>query len=799
LTTLPTPLPTLGPTPDSLTVTPSSLRIEGTCGSGFIGNGICPDSSNNCCSPWGWCGISTKHCNTTSSGPTNPVQTTPGLSCGNATVCLSRPTQISMKFNGGDCSQSTDGQDLRYLFCEDYGNITPVITNKYYIVAVDIKRGIQYFRGYVELKDNFLLRDGSSLMKANMNVTVYVSDKALPEEILQTIVFHTSCSQNLYLNDIFGSIQVVGFKNDEQNITSSCINTPTVSPTPTPVLITPMPTERNTNTLCGNESIGVCPDGQCCSPWGYCGTGYNYCGVETPNPTPNPATPRPTAGGTIEGTCVNGNIGDGICSDGTCCSKYGWCGITPEHCGDSSPLVTEIPPTPQPMPDPTLDSLTPSTTIQQPQGPTPVSFTISPTPQPTLGPTSGPAQNLLTPSPKIDSLTALPTPRPTLGPTSGPTLGSTPDASTILPTSEPTLGPTLGPTPGPISDSSTTHPTPQPTLGSTQVPTFKTSPGPTLFPTPFPTPFPTRLQSTLPSIPTSPSPSFLHSDVPSSFPSYSPSKVASRNPTNTPSAFSSDIPSPFLSLHPSNSPSDVRSSLPSIFFSNIPSPSPSLRLSKSPSKSPSSSPTIFRSTTPSSALSLRPSYHPSKSPSSSPTIFPSKMPSPSPSKNPSSNPSKSLINEGSNSPSQPPSQNTSSDTPSISLPPPCLKLDATTYNSGDPIAIHFDFEDAYNDDWIGIYTCDTNIYYHAFIWQWSCGNARCTNPVTNGKIIFDSLPYYNNFGPHEWPIIPTINKSTGDINQCFQAVYLRNDGPSVPPYTVLCESNEFTIFENDTT
>ena len=34
------------------------------------------------------------------------------------------------------------------------------------------------------------------------------------------------------------------------------------------------------------------------------------------------------------GTCGNGQRGDGICSDGTCCSMYGYCGTTDAHCCD---------------------------------------------------------------------------------------------------------------------------------------------------------------------------------------------------------------------------------------------------------------------------------------------------------------------------------------------------------------------------------------------------------------------------------------------------------------------------------
>ena len=45
-------------------------------------------------------------------------------------------------------------------------------------------------------------------------------------------------------------------------------------------------------------------------------------GVPAPGPGPSP-------GG---GTCGNGSPGDGVCADGTCCSQFGWCGTSAEHC-----------------------------------------------------------------------------------------------------------------------------------------------------------------------------------------------------------------------------------------------------------------------------------------------------------------------------------------------------------------------------------------------------------------------------------------------------------------------------------
>ena len=41
--------------------TTNAVAVEGTCGSGSVGNGICPNN-NECCSSYGFCGTTLEHC-----------------------------------------------------------------------------------------------------------------------------------------------------------------------------------------------------------------------------------------------------------------------------------------------------------------------------------------------------------------------------------------------------------------------------------------------------------------------------------------------------------------------------------------------------------------------------------------------------------------------------------------------------------------------------------------------------------------------------------------------------------------
>ncbi|KAI9199665.1 uncharacterized protein BJ171DRAFT_200770 [Polychytrium aggregatum] len=107
------------------------------------------------------------------------------------------------------------------------------------------------------------------------------------------------------------------------------------SPAPPPPH-SPPPPPPSSNGYCGNGNVGngKCSDGTCCSKYGWCGTGTAYCGSKTPSSPPPPPPPPPPSSG---GSCGNGKVGNGICADGTCCSKYGWCANDAAHCNNRAP------------------------------------------------------------------------------------------------------------------------------------------------------------------------------------------------------------------------------------------------------------------------------------------------------------------------------------------------------------------------------------------------------------------------------------------------------------------------------
>jgi len=99
-------------------------------------------------------------------------------------------------------------------------------------------------------------------------------------------------------------------------------------------------TNISTDGTCGANK-GRCPSGQCCSKYGYCGTTTDHCSAgcqssfgicsSSSNNTSNTGSSGTdyTKIESKDGTCGSGK---GRCPSGQCCSKYGYCGTTNDHC-----------------------------------------------------------------------------------------------------------------------------------------------------------------------------------------------------------------------------------------------------------------------------------------------------------------------------------------------------------------------------------------------------------------------------------------------------------------------------------
>jgi hypothetical protein len=148
---------------------------------------------------------------------------------------------MTFRYNGGDCLGSFNIQPDTLFFCEDYGPLPgapPKDSNAIsYIVAADLDIDVIWFEGFVQVGKEFTAI-AEDRFDANMNVTIYdpggltggtltAAQRALivrPQAIQQTIIYHSSCSRNLFLKDRFGAVQLVIFRNVDQGEVTCFVN-----------------------------------------------------------------------------------------------------------------------------------------------------------------------------------------------------------------------------------------------------------------------------------------------------------------------------------------------------------------------------------------------------------------------------------------------------------------------------------------------------------------------------------------------------------------------------------------------
>jgi hypothetical protein len=143
-------------------------------------------------------------------------------------ACQQAMSEMTLRYNGGDCNQGYNSQPLQFFTCSD-GDTPPTMEEgkRVFILVKDVNEGgtRTYFSQYVIVGEDFLLVDmevPGRILDVDLNVTIYSSgDDIGPASILQTFVFHTSCLHSLFLNDYYGSTQVVGFNNEKQGMVSN--------------------------------------------------------------------------------------------------------------------------------------------------------------------------------------------------------------------------------------------------------------------------------------------------------------------------------------------------------------------------------------------------------------------------------------------------------------------------------------------------------------------------------------------------------------------------------------------------
>ena len=102
----------------------------------------------------------------------------------------------------------------------------------------------------------------------------------------------------------------------------------------------------STDDKCG-KNLAKCPSGKCCSKYGWCGTSSEHCdvskGCQSEFGKCNDNKKDNKDGNSLP-VSTNDKCGmnEGKCPSGKCCSKYGWCGTSSNHCDISKGCQKEF-------------------------------------------------------------------------------------------------------------------------------------------------------------------------------------------------------------------------------------------------------------------------------------------------------------------------------------------------------------------------------------------------------------------------------------------------------------------------
>ena len=132
-----------------------------------------------------------------------------------ATRCDKRASVMTWRFNGGDCEQSFNIQEADKFTCTDFSGGAPTEGSAWLTVTSVKDETDVYFDGEVRVGDLFTMFAGNTNKgKFDADSFFYVYSDSSKTNLLQLSSVHTSCSQNLFLKDKFGSVQLLIFENE---------------------------------------------------------------------------------------------------------------------------------------------------------------------------------------------------------------------------------------------------------------------------------------------------------------------------------------------------------------------------------------------------------------------------------------------------------------------------------------------------------------------------------------------------------------------------------------------------------
>jgi len=127
-----------------------------------------------------------------------------------------KPVVLDFLYTGDGCDASHHSQDPGSVTCDGDPQDDPSV----YIIAgnhssLSHPNFITWFEGWVDLNDPFHIdarSDGQEFLDSNTFFFVWDEEPTSPQAlIIQTVGFHTSCSQPLHVGDQYGSALLVRY------------------------------------------------------------------------------------------------------------------------------------------------------------------------------------------------------------------------------------------------------------------------------------------------------------------------------------------------------------------------------------------------------------------------------------------------------------------------------------------------------------------------------------------------------------------------------------------------------------
>ena len=134
-------------------------------------------------------------------------------SCGtlNPNLCRQRPQRIIMQYTGNDCTAGSISQPGDKFSCVDTGSD---ILGDAIIQAVGSRDGEEYFSGEVSVGDVISFSAQEDALASDIKFQVFSKAGSL----LQEVIFHSSCSQQLTCYDDYGALTLLGVENASQGL-----------------------------------------------------------------------------------------------------------------------------------------------------------------------------------------------------------------------------------------------------------------------------------------------------------------------------------------------------------------------------------------------------------------------------------------------------------------------------------------------------------------------------------------------------------------------------------------------------